>query len=154
MEVTLLLAAFLLFTGIGVTGPVLLVVSAKLHNGLMFARPMGLTGMAATSAAGAVVWAYGALAPMLDVQETCEYWHGVEFDDDFWSAHLEESRRLFPLHSRCNAGYGLVPSWVNPTVVCPAALASGCLIAALYTGPRARRGTRRPEPAAPVAGAH
>lgn len=89
---------------------------------------------------------YGAAAPLLDVRETCEYRHGVGFDRDFWAEHLEESRRLFPLHSRCNAEYDLVPSWVNPTIVCLTGLAAACLIASLCLGLRGRLRSRRQHP--------
>lgn len=62
------------------------------------------------------VWFYGLLSTGLDVEETCTVRHHQPYDDAFREAHRAKWFRLFPLSSKCNAGYELVPSWVNPAV--------------------------------------
>ncbi|MFV0134822.1 hypothetical protein ACLGIH_16565 [Streptomyces sp. HMX87] len=89
----------------------------------------------------AVAYVTGIFSTGLDVEETCEYGHGVRYDDAYRAAHVEESGRWFPLHSKCDASYDLVPAWVNPAIVLFSLLAAAgvlCLVAAAVTALRAR----------------
>ncbi|MFF9123819.1 hypothetical protein ACF09J_11025 [Streptomyces sp. NPDC014889] len=71
-------------------------------------------------------WFVGALAgTSLDPAKACHA-VGQTYDEDYRSAHLNDTQ-LFPLHDPCNAGYDLVPGWVNPAVVVLPALAVACL---------------------------
>lgn len=63
----------------------------------------------------AVAWLCGILfAGSLDIAESCTYQHHQSYDAAYREAHPD--RYLFPVSARCNAGYDLVPSWVNPTM--------------------------------------
>lgn len=80
--------------------------------------------------AAAVTWFVGAFAGGLDVGEACQA-AGAAYDDAYRSAHWREPSRLFPLHNRCNAGYDLVPAWVNPALVLLPLLAVASLVVAV-----------------------
>ncbi|MET9763442.1 hypothetical protein ABZ016_31100 [Streptomyces sp. NPDC006372] len=93
---------------------------------------------------GGFVVAYltGIFSGGLDVQEACVYGHGVRYDDAFREAHAQEFNRWFPLHSKCNEDFDLVPAWVNPAIVffvLLAAIGVLCLAAAVVTALRTRR---------------
>ncbi|WND36368.1 hypothetical protein RI578_19695 [Streptomyces sp. BB1-1-1] len=90
----------------------------------------------------AVAYLTGILSGGLDVEEACVHGHGVRYDDAYREAHAEEFSRWFPLHSKCNENFDLVPSWVNPAIVFFALLAAIgvlCLAAAVVTALRPRR---------------
>ena len=38
-------------------------------------------------------------------------------DENYRAQNWQEPSRFFPLHDKCNAGYDMVPIWVNPTLV-------------------------------------
>lgn len=63
-----------------------------------------------------IVWFRGLFSGGLDTEEACQYWHHQPYDETYRRAHLDDWSRLFPLSNKCNAGYDLVPVWVNPTV--------------------------------------
>jgi hypothetical protein len=63
-----------------------------------------------------VVWLRGLFSGGLDSEQACVDWHHQPFDSAYREAHRADWFRLFPLSNRCNAGYDLVPAWVNPTV--------------------------------------
>ncbi|HEX8628553.1 MAG TPA: hypothetical protein VF755_10330 [Catenuloplanes sp.] len=73
----------------------------------------------ASFAIAAMAWIWGAFsAPGLRTyHEVCGLRHRQPFDEGFYQAHRDDYFRLFPLTSKCNAGYDLVPAWVNPTVL-------------------------------------
>lgn len=76
-----------------------------------------------------LVFLYGVSAGGLDAQEACAAQHQI-YDHQYRSENWQEPGRLFPMHDRCNAGYDLVPEWINPALV-----ASGVLMLAfLATG--------------------
>lgn len=58
----------------------------------------------------------GAAASGLDIGEKCAQ-AGQFFDGTYRQQHWEESQRLFPMRSVCNADFDLVPAWVNPGLV-------------------------------------
>lgn len=92
-----------------------------------------------------VAFAYltGIFSGGLDVEEACVHGHGVRYDDAYRAAHAEEFSRWFPLHSKCNENFDLVPSWVNPALVFFVLLAAVgvlCLAAAVVTAVRTSRG--------------
>ncbi|WP_157180936.1 hypothetical protein [Actinopolymorpha alba] len=71
--------------------------------------------------AGFVVYFIGVFSGGLDIGETCARL-GQPYDDAYRATHWEEPSRFFPLHNRCNAAFDVVPAWVNPALVCFAAL--------------------------------
>ncbi|MGW8062172.1 hypothetical protein ACVV2G_07800 [Streptomyces ziwulingensis] len=90
----------------------------------------------------AVAYLTGILSGGLDVEEACVHGHGVRYDDAYRGAHAQEFSRWFPLHSKCNEDFDLVPFWVNPAIVFFALLAAIgvlCLAAAVVTALRPRR---------------
>lgn len=84
----------------------------------------------ASCVGGFVIWCWGVFSGGLDAQETCEILRGQVYDDGYREEHWREPSRVFPLHNKCNASYDLVAAWINPTLVCLAVTAVGCLIAA------------------------
>lgn len=56
----------------------------------------------------------------LDVEETCTLVQHQEFDEGYWAAHVRSSL-LPPYRTPCNAGYDMVPGWVNPAIAVSAA---------------------------------
>ncbi|QWB24433.1 MULTISPECIES: hypothetical protein [Streptomyces] len=90
----------------------------------------------------AVAYLTGILSGGLDVEEACVHGHGVSYDDAYREAHAQEFNRWFPLSSKCNENFDLVPAWVNPALVFFALLAAIgvlCLAAAVVTALRPRR---------------
>ncbi|MFI7316884.1 hypothetical protein [Streptomyces venezuelae] len=73
-----------------------------------------------------VTYLIGALAGGLDTGEECQN-AGQAYDSAYRSAHFREFQRWYPLHEKCNAGYDLVPAWVNPTLIVLPVLAALCL---------------------------
>jgi hypothetical protein len=63
----------------------------------------------------------GAWAGGHEIDETCAA-RGQLYDHVYRSEHWQEPSQVFPMHNRCNAGYDLVPFWVNPCLVIFAAL--------------------------------
>lgn len=86
-----------------------------------------------------ITFIIGAAASGLDVGEKCAE-AGQFFDRAYRKQHQEESRRVFPMHSACNADFDLVPAWVNPGLVISAVLTSAFLVA--YTLSLAARSSR------------
>jgi hypothetical protein len=74
-----------------------------------------------------VSYVVGSLAgASLDPEESCHA-AGQTYDRDYRRANFGEYTQWFPLHDKCHAGYDLVPSWVNPTLVILPVLAVACL---------------------------
>jgi len=74
----------------------------------------GLTLLATAAFAGtafAGMWSGGK-----DLHETCAA-AGQPLDNGYRAKNWREPGQLFPMHNRCNAGYDLVPGWVNPGLV-------------------------------------
>jgi hypothetical protein len=65
----------------------------------------------------ASAWLSGFFAGGLEWQKTCRYIRHQPYEDGYYQTHRADYFRLFPLSTRCNAHYDLVPGWVNPTVV-------------------------------------
>nr|WP_042194605.1 hypothetical protein [Kibdelosporangium sp. MJ126-NF4]CEL21430.1 hypothetical protein [Kibdelosporangium sp. MJ126-NF4]CTQ96003.1 hypothetical protein [Kibdelosporangium sp. MJ126-NF4] len=101
----------------GVLTPVVLVlVVTVLHIRLLpkLAPPARRWARAAlyTPILALVVYAWGAMSMFtLDTEEVCRLVHHERYDPGVAGEHY------FPLSKRCNGGFDLVPSWVNPTVV-------------------------------------
>ncbi|MEU7024123.1 hypothetical protein ABZ990_26185 [Streptomyces sp. NPDC046203] len=73
------------------------------------------------------VYLAGALSgASLDPEEACHA-RGQRYDYPYVDAHFEETSRWFPLRNPCDAGYDLVPAWVNPALVALPVLAVVCL---------------------------
>lgn len=112
-----------------------------------WARPrtwlsLGVAAVSAGVVGFAAAYLTGILSGGLDVEEACVHGHGVRYDDVYREAHAEEFSRWFPLHSKCNENFDLVPSWVNPAIVFFVLLAAAgvlCLAAAAVTALRPRR---------------
>jgi hypothetical protein len=88
----------------------------------------------------ALAWLCGVLfgAP-LDIAESCTYQHHQQYDVAYREAHPD--RVLFPLTAKCNAGYELVPSWVNPTIAAFFLVFVASVAGAIWTwtsGPRSQ----------------
>jgi hypothetical protein len=112
---------------------VLLVRRGQPGRGLL--RPSRLVALGCVSLlSAAVVWFFGLSRAGLDLRESCEYEHGVRFDEKWNDAHYAESQNFFPLHARCNADVDLVPAWINPTIVALALLSVAFLCMAIYQG--------------------
>ncbi|WP_037679004.1 hypothetical protein [Streptomyces albus] len=71
-----------------------------------------------------VTYLIGSLVPItsLDPEEACSK-AGQAFDWTYRRTNFAEYTRWFPLHNKCNAGYDLIPAWVNPALVALPALA-------------------------------
>ncbi|MFM9615450.1 hypothetical protein DF268_31170 [Streptomyces sp. V2] len=98
-----------------------------------FLRPSSMIALCCISLLNAVtVWAVGFSRTGLDIKESCEYKHGVPFDEEWNNEHYMESQKIFPLHAKCNANVDLVPAWINPTIVALALLSIAFLCVAVY----------------------
>lgn len=58
-----------------------------------------------------------------DIDETCAK-AGQQLDRNYRAQNWQEPSQLFPLHDKCNAGYDMVPAWINPALVLFASLAA------------------------------
>ncbi|MEU4153554.1 hypothetical protein [Streptomyces sp. NPDC026659] len=86
-----------------------------------------------------VTYLSGALAgASLDPEEACHA-DGQTYDAAYRRAHLDAYTRWFPLHDKCNAGYDLVPGWVNPALVTLPVLAVACVAYGVWLGTAGRR---------------
>jgi hypothetical protein len=85
------------------------------HTGI-WRRPGWFGHVAWLSLLGtAVAWLCGVLfAGSLDIAESCTYQHHQQYDAAYREAHPDGY--VFPVTAKCNAGYDLVPSWVNPAI--------------------------------------
>lgn len=82
-----------------------------------------------------VVLFQGVFVGGLDVAEACELGAGQPYDHEYRSQHSHEQLQLFPLTTKCNAEYGLVPPWTNPALAILAILTVsffGAIFAALF----------------------
>ncbi|MEX0168753.1 hypothetical protein [Streptomyces sp. LMG1-1-1.1] len=94
-------------------------------------------------AATGVTYLVGSLAgASLDPEEACHR-AGETYDALYRSANFEEYTRWYPLHDKCNAGYDLVPAWVNPTLAVLPALAVLCLAYAVRLAVVRRRSDKK-----------
>jgi hypothetical protein len=88
-----------------------------------------------------VVFFQGVAAGGLDVAEACELDAGQPYDHEYRSQHAHEQLQLFPLTTKCNAEYDLVPAWTNPALAILAILTVfffGAMLAALFIRIRGR----------------
>ncbi|MEH0937813.1 hypothetical protein [Micromonospora psammae] len=94
-----------------------------------------------TASCTLLLYVYGLFSRVAyDIGETCD-WLGQHYDTGYRAEHWREPGRWFPLHNRCNAGYDLVPTYVNPSLVVLAVLTLGCAVMAVtltVTGRRRR----------------
>jgi hypothetical protein len=87
-----------------------------------------------------VVFFQGAAAGGLDVGEACGQ-AGQSYDHVYRSQNAHEQLQLFPLTTKCNAQYDLVPAWTNPALAILAILTVsffGAMLAALFIRIRVR----------------
>jgi hypothetical protein len=63
-----------------------------------------------------VTYFIGIFAPGKDIDETCAS-AGQVLDENYRAQNWQEPSRFFPLHDKCNAGYDMIPAWVNPALV-------------------------------------
>ena len=88
-----------------------------------------------------VVFIQGVAAGGLDVAEACELGAGQPYAHEYSSQHAHEQVQLFPLTTKCNAGYDLVPPWTNPALAVLAVLTVsffGAMLAALFIRVKSR----------------
>jgi hypothetical protein len=78
-----------------------------------------------------VVFFQGVAVGGLDVVEACELDAGQPYDHEYRSQHTHEQLQLFPLTTKCNAEYDLVPAWTNPALAVLAVLTASFLTMAL-----------------------
>ena len=81
------------------------------------------------------VFFQGIAAGGLDVKEACELGAGQPYDREYRRLHTHEQLQLFPLTTKCNAEYDLVPPWTNPALAILAILTVfliGAMLAALF----------------------
>jgi len=83
----------------------------------------------------------GFAASGLDIKKSCEIAH-QRFDRAYLDQNWRETSQFFPMHSRCNADYDLVPGWVNPALVIFAVFAVACLVGAAAATVRLIRNSR------------
>ncbi|WP_405769106.1 hypothetical protein [Streptomyces sp. NBC_01538] len=76
-----------------------------------------------------------------ELDETCAS-VGQTVDQRYRDEHWREPGQWFPLHNKCNAGYDLVPVWVNPAVVILASLFVVCVGAAVWSAATRRQAKR------------
>ncbi|MFF3732081.1 hypothetical protein ACFYXM_17590 [Streptomyces sp. NPDC002476] len=101
-------------------------------------QPVALLGAALIfGSLAANVWGFGIFSGGLDVQETCELTLHTTYDQAWRDRTGVDGTSYFPLSDACNEHVGLVPSWVNPTIVALAVLAVGALVLALFRIARA-----------------
>ncbi|MFI1869372.1 hypothetical protein [Streptomyces jumonjinensis] len=79
-----------------------------------------------------VTWLMGVFSSGLDITETCAS-VGRPLDRAYHDEHLEEAQRWFPLSSKCDADYDLVPVWVNPAIVVLSSLSVACVGATVWS---------------------
>lgn len=87
-----------------------------------------------------VVFFQGVAAGGLDVAEACGL-AGQLYDREYRSQNAHEQLQLFPLTTRCNAEYDMVPAWTNPALAILAILTASCfgaMLAALFLRFRGR----------------
>ncbi|MEV1009364.1 hypothetical protein [Streptomyces sp. NPDC049881] len=137
-----------LWLPVSTVGVVAVLLSRSGRQGRSPWRPSSMAVLGCVSFFNAVaLWFVATAAGGLDLEESCEWGHGVRFDDEWNSAHYRESGRLFPVHARCSADVDLVPSWVNPVIVVLVSFSLACLCAAVCLGVRAAaRRMWRPRP--------
>ncbi|MFE6161821.1 hypothetical protein ACFQ7F_23250 [Streptomyces sp. NPDC056486] len=110
------LTAFLLSAGL------LVVIAARrgvraLRAGGRGAWPMLALATAPVSLLGLLVsYCVGAFSGALRVEKSCRV-RQEPYDAAYQAQHAAETDRWFPLHNKCNAGFDVVPGWVNPAVV-------------------------------------
>jgi hypothetical protein len=88
-----------------------------------------------------VVFIQGVAAGGLDVAEACELGAGQAYDHEYRSQNAHEQLQLFPLTTKCNADYDLVPAWTNPALAVLAILTVaffGAMLAALFIRVKSR----------------
>ncbi|MCC3650760.1 hypothetical protein LIX60_04555 [Streptomyces sp. S07_1.15] len=108
-------------------------------------NPAWLTWSAVLLLMGAgVTYLIGSLVPItsLDPEEACNK-AGQAFDWTYRRTNFEEYTQWFPLHNKCNAGYDLIPAWVNPALVALPALALLCLAHAVLLAVIQRRNKKK-----------
>ena len=89
----------------------------------------------------AVAWLCGVLfAGSLDIAESCTYQHHQQYDAAYREAHPDGYG--FPVTAKCNAGYDLVPSWVNPTMAAFFLVFVAGVAGVVWTWMAGRRATR------------
>ncbi|MFF5640706.1 hypothetical protein [[Kitasatospora] papulosa] len=93
---------------------------------------------------GCVAWFAGVFSGGLDTREACVS-RGAGYDEAYRSEYWREPSRWFPLHNKCNAGFDLVPAWVNPTLVAIALLLVGCAAGAVTTAVIGRKKSEKPD---------
>ncbi len=77
------------------------------------------------------VFFQGLPAGGLDVAEACELRAGQTYDHEYHSSHYYEQLQVFPLTTKCNAEYDLVPPWINPALAILALLNASFIVAML-----------------------
>ncbi|TLM86283.1 hypothetical protein FDW83_00515 [Pseudarthrobacter sp. NamE2] len=77
-----------------------------------------------------MVFFQGLSAGGLDVAEACEL-SGHLYDHEYRSQQAHEQLQMFPLTTKCNAEYDLVPPWINPVLAVLALLTVACFVAML-----------------------
>lgn len=85
-----------------------------------------------------LVFLQGLSAGGLDVAEACAL-RGQPYDHEYHSNHRYEQLQLFPLTSKCNVAYDLVPPWINPTLATLALLTVSFFVAMLVAMVRGLR---------------
>ncbi|WP_461164092.1 hypothetical protein [Arthrobacter sp. R4-81] len=87
-----------------------------------------------------LVFFQGVSAGGLDVGEACEL-RGHTYDHEYRSQNGHEQLQLFPLTTKCNAEYDMVPLWTNPALAVLALLTAsffGMALAALFIRVKSR----------------
>ncbi|MGW7075486.1 hypothetical protein [Streptomyces sp. NPDC054866] len=112
---------FAVVTALLLTAGLLVVIAARRgFRALRAGRgawPMVALATAPVSFLGLLIsYCVGAFAGALRVDKSCRL-HQEPYDTVYRAQHAEETDRWFPLHNKCNAGFDLVPGWVNPAVV-------------------------------------
>ncbi|MDF6017839.1 hypothetical protein [Streptomyces sp. JH34] len=108
-------------------------------------RPVALIGSALIAGGLTVmVWGIGVFAGGLDVRETCELTLHTTYDQAWRDRTGADGTSYFPLADACNEHVGLVPVWVNPTIVVLAVLTVSALGLALFRIARALLRRKKP----------
>ena len=89
-----------------------------------------------------VTYFIGIFASGKDIDETCAK-AGQLLDNTYRAQNWQEPGRLFPLHNKCNAGYDMIPIWINPALVIFSVLTATFICAFIVAATKRLKAHRR-----------
>ena len=89
-----------------------------------------------------VTYFIGIFASGKDTDETCAK-AGQLLDNTYRAQNWQEPGRLFPLHNKCNAGYDMIPIWINQALVIFSVLTATFICAFIVAATKRLKAHRR-----------